>query len=307
MAHAPTPALSSGRKPLLAAWLLLAAAPAVSAADWLDRLHLTAMGSTSWVDNISRTSYAPTRHDAQTYEFSLSSSQPRQLAGNVLLVASAEVASLTVPEYDLTDSLKAGGRLSLQTKFGLGPQATVLQFSGGASYKSARLADDRGWSGELGVQLARRVLPNLRLAATASWFEHNARRDTFDLNQHSWSLDAQWDLGERWSLGGSTGRLHGDIVANAAWSAWGQALGGGFGPSVQSYYSARPWSVTNLYGPGWVSYNVEANVDLWSVSLACRLSDRTSMELRRAGAYVVNRLGITYPTASWGLGLSHRF
>jgi hypothetical protein len=85
------------------------------------------------------------------------------------------------------------------------------------------------------------------------------------------------------------------------------ALGGAFGPTIQQYYTARPWTTTHLYGEGWVSYNVEADVDLWSVSLGFSVSDRTSLELRRSAAFVVNRVGVTYPTDSWSVGLSHRF
>lgn len=310
MAHAPTPALKPLRIPLLLAGLAgcaLLARGDDGPPGWLENLHLTAGGSVTQVDNISRTSHAPSRRDATTYEFNLGSSQPRQLARNLLLVASVEAASLSVPDHELTDHLRFGGRLTLQRKFGLGPQATVLAFNAGAAYKSARLAADRGWTTEAGVQLAKRVLPNLRLAAGASVLEHAARSATFDLNQHAFSVEARWDIDQRWSLAGSAGRLSGDIVANAAWPVWAQAISGGFGQAVFDYYTARPWKTTHLYGPGWVSYNVEADVDLWSVSLAYAFSDRTSLELRRAGAYVVNQLGIAYPTGSWGLGLSHRF
>jgi hypothetical protein len=274
---------------------------------WLENLHLTANGSVTQVDNLSRTSHEPTRKDAATYEFSVGSDQPRQLRRNLLLVASAEASSLTVPDYDLTNNVRFGGRLALQTKFGLGPQATVLRFSAGAAYKSSRFAGDRGWTTEAGVQLAKRVLPNLRVAANASLLEHAASSAVFDLSQHSFSVEAQWDIGDRWTLGGSAGRLNGDVVANAAWPVWAKAISGGFGPTASNYYNARPWTVTHLYGPNWVSYNVETDVDLWSVSLAYAFTDHTSVELRKAGAYVVNRAGIAYPTDSWGLGLTHRF
>jgi hypothetical protein len=278
-----------------------------SAGGWVENLHLTASGTVSSVNNHSRTSFEPTRKDATTYEFSLSGSKPRQLAPNWLLVGSGELSSLTVSEYKLADNLKAGGRFSLQRKFGLGPLVPVLQFYAGATYKSARFSPDQGWTMEAGARLSQRVLPNLRLGVEAQWLEHNARSSVFDLNQRTFSFDAGWDINERWSLNGSVSRLEGDIVANAAWAVWAQAISGGFGPAVFNYYTSRPWSVTNIYGPGWVSYNVEADVDLWSVSLACAVSDHTALELRHGGAYVVNRIGIAYPTDSWSLSLNHRF
>ncbi len=298
------------RRLLLLTGLLAVAAPAQEgnpALRWMQNLHLSATGTASWVENYSRTSAIANRTDVALYELGLSGSIPRQLASSVLFVASGEIGSLLVPEYELANNFRTGGRLSLQQKFGLGPLAPVLQFSGGGTYKSARLAADRGWTTEAAVQLAKRVLPGLRLAASASWLEHNAHSATFDLNQHTYSFEASWDIDEHWTLAGSASRLQGDIVANAIWSVWGKALGGVFGQTVKAYYSARPWSVTNLYGYGWVSYNVEADADLWSVSLTYAVSNHASVELRKSAAYVVNRIGVAYPTDSWGLGLNYRF
>jgi hypothetical protein len=278
-----------------------------STASWIDSLHLTASGSAAWVNNISRTSYEPTRKDTTTYEFSLAGSKPRQLAPNLLFVASGDATALRVENYDLAGYIKAGGKLSLQRKFGLGPLAPVLQVNVGATYRSTKYDDDRGWTTEADVQFAQRVLPNLRLSAGAHWLEHDARNSVFDLNQRSYSLDANWDINDRWSLSGSVSRLQGDLVANAAWTVWAQAIGGSLGPTVQNYYTSRPWVVTNIYGPGWVSYNVEADVDLWSISLSYAMSDHTAIELRKSAAFVVNHIGVTYPTDSWGLSVTHRF
>ncbi|HEX2862792.1 MAG TPA: hypothetical protein VHN79_14185 [Lacunisphaera sp.] len=275
--------------------------------SWLEGLHLTASGNVSFVDNISRTSDPATRKDAATYDLSLTSSHPRQLSRNLLLVATAEAEALHVPKYDLTDHQRLSGRVSLQSKIGLGPQATVLQLRVGATYKAARFAADRGWTTDADLQIAKRVLPNLRLAARAGLLEHTARSATFDLNQRSFSVEAQWDINQHWTLSGSAGRVSGDIVANAAWPVWATLLAGGFGPTVFDYYTSRPWNVTHLYGPDWVSYNVEADVDQWSVAIACAIGDRTSLELRKGGAYVVNRAGVTYPIDSWNLAVAHRF
>jgi hypothetical protein len=65
--------------------------------------------------------------------------------------------------------------------------------------------------------------------------------------------------------------------------------------------------VTELYGPGWVSYNVEADVDLWSLAANYSATQRTTVELRYRSAFVVNRIGVRYPTDAWSLALSHRF
>lgn len=280
----------------------LAATPA-----WLEVLHLSALVSTTQTDNFSRTAHAPSRKNADTYELGLTSLHSRQLGRNVLLLGAIEAGTIAVPDYELTAYSRLGGRLTLQRKFGLGPQATVLQVGAGTNYKAARYADDRGWTTEASIQLAKRVLPNVKLAATVGWLEHTAQRDVFDLNQHSYSAEARWDLNNRWSLLGSAGRISGDIVANAPWSIWGLALGGTFGPAASRYYNSRPWKTTNLYGPGWASYNMEGDVDLWSVALECAVGDHTAVELRRSVADVVNVLGVAYPTDSWSLGLTHRF
>lgn len=276
-------------------------------AGWLGNLSYSATGNASWVENLSRTSAEANRKDAATYELSLGATHRRQLARAWLLHAGADASFFTAPEYDLTNHAKLSARLGLQRKFGLGPLAPVLQFDTALAYKAARLDADRGWTTEASLRLAKRFTETFKASAGGQWIEHNARSATFDLVQHSFSVDATWDLTERWSLSGSAGRLSGDIVANASWPVWAQAISGGFGPAVFNYYTSRPWEVTDLYGSGWVSYNVEADVDLWSLAASYAASDHTTIELRYSSAFVVNKIGIRYPTDSWGLGVSHRF
>src|SRR6478736_462983 len=308
MARASTAPLILPCRPFLLAGLLAGTAHAQSTgtASWVDYVHLTAGAEAAWVENISRTSYEPTRKDAATYTFDLAGSIPRQLASSVLLAGSGEVSALVVDHYSAAGNFTAAGRLAVQKKFGLGPQAWVLQASLGCGYKAAQLDDDRGWTTEAGLQLSKRVLTNLRLTAGLNWLEHDAASAVFDLDQYTWSFDAQWDINEHWTLAGNASRLHGDIVANAAPSVWSTMLAGGFGPVIHDYYTSRPWSVTNLYGPGWVSYNVEADVDLWSLTLTYAWTDRASADLRYSTAYVVNYVGVTYPSDSWGLRLNYR-
>jgi hypothetical protein len=299
----------SGQVTLLA---VLLAGPALAQncpppAAWLENLAYTVSATTTWVDNISRTSYAPTRQNAAIFELSLDANQHRQLAPSWLMSLGAEATYLAEPEYDLANNFKIGPRVALQYKFGLGPLAPVLQFDTALSYKSARLHADRGWTADAGLRLAKRLNSTLQVAASGQWLEHYASSATFDLQQRTLAVEANWDINERWRLSGTASRLSGRVVANAAWSVWGRAIGGGFGPTVSNYYSSIPWEVTELYGPGWVSYNVEAHADLWTLALACALSERTTLELRAGGAYVINKIDIRYPTESWGLSLTHRF
>jgi len=276
-------------------------------AGWPGNLTVTAAGTVNRVDNLSRTSNEPNRKDAATYELSLSATRHHQLASSWLLHAGAQATLFHVPDYDLTNHFKAGPQLGLQYKFGLGPLAPVLQFDTAFTYKSARLAADRGWTAEASLRLARRFTPAFKAGVSGLWLKHSARSTIFDLAQHSYSLDATWDISERWSLSGSAGRLSGYIAANAAPAVWSMALSGGSGPVVAAYYNSRPWVATHLYGPDWVSYNVEADVDLWSLALSCALTENTSVEFRHGRALVVNKIAVRYPTESWGLGLVHRF
>jgi hypothetical protein len=276
-------------------------------AGWLENLSVTAAGTVSQVENISRTSAEPNRKDAETYELSLGVGRHQQLAPNWLLQVGADAVLLTVPDYDLANQFKVGPRLGLQRKLGLGPLAPVLQLDTALTYKSARLAADRGWTAEASLRVGKRFTPGFKAGIAGQWVEHSARSAVFDLQQYSFSADATWDLSDRWSFSGSVSRLTGDIVANAAWPVWAQAITGGFGPEVFNYYTSRPWTVTHLYGAGWVSYNVEADVDLWSLAATYAISDHTTAELRYSSAFVVNKIGIRYPTDSWGLSLVHRF
>lgn len=290
---------------LLAA--LLTAEGRAGVAEWLDQLAVTATGAISHVDNASRTSAEPNRKDATTYELNLGATRRQQLTSSWLMGVGADATWLHAAEYDLAGHVKLGPRLSLQRKFGLGPLAPVLQIDAAFTHKFARLDYDRGWATEAGVRLGKRFIPALKAGVSARWMEHNARTAVFDLHQHSLVADATWDISERWSLTGSAGRLSGDIVANAAWPVWALAITGGLGPAVFNYYTSRPWQVTEMYGSNWVSYNVEAEVDLWSLTASCALTDHSSLEVHYSSAFVVNKIGIRYPTDSWGLGFVHRF
>lgn len=297
-------------KLVLLSLLLASQGPAQNrapAAGWLENLAVTAAGTVSHVDNASRTSAEPNRKDATTYELNLGATRRQQLAPSWLLSLGADASWFRVEGYDLAGNVKVGPRLGLQRKFGLGPLAPVLQFDAAFTHKLARLEFDRGWTTEAGVRLGKRFAPAFKAGVAARWVEHNARSAVFDIDQRSLTIDATWDLSDRWSLTGSAGRLSGDIVANAAGPIWAMAITGGFGPAVFDYYTSRPWQVTEMYGPAWVSYNVEADVDLWSLAASCAISDHTTTEFRYSSAFVVNQVGVRYPTDSWGLSLVHRF
>ena len=298
------------RKSLLLA-TLLAGGTIGSAEDsgpaWWDALHLTASATTQWTENISRTSFEPTRKDAANYDLSLNASQPRQLAPDWLLTYGAGADFIGVPKFHLADNFNIGPQIGLQRKFGLGPLAPVLQFDTAYTYKAARLAWDRGGTLEANLRFAQRFGSDFKVAVSGQWLKHYADNAIFDIQQRTVSVDATWDISEHWRLSGSVGRLQGSIVANAAPSVYFNALAGALGPVVANYYDAIPWDETDIYGAGWISYRVEAHADLWSVSLAYAVSDRTTLALSDNSVFVVNHVGIRYPTDSVGLSLIHRF
>ncbi len=295
---------------LLASFSLMAGA-AVALGDttpaWVESLHLTAAASTQWTENISRTSFEPTRQNAASYDLSLSAVVPRQLAPDWLLTVGATADYVGVPKFSLTDNFNIGPQAGLQRKFGLGPLAPVLQFSTAYTYKAARYAPDRGGTLEANLRLSKRLSSAVKVGISGQWMKHSAESHLFDIQQRTISADISWDIDEHWRLSGSAGRLQGTLVANAAdWVYYG-VLGGSLGPVVAKYYDEIPWETTGLYGPDWISYTVGAHADLWSVALAYAATDRTTLELRDSSVFVVNDVGIRYPTNTVGLCLIHRF
>lgn len=288
-------------------WTSGLAAPSPEPAGWASNIHLSATATANWVENASQTSHEPSRKDAALYELSLSLSQPRQLAPAWLLQTGFDASYAVEPEFQRNDHFRAGPRVNLQYKHGIGPFAPVLQGETAFVYQDARFSGNSGWTASASLRLAQRLTPAVRVAAFTDWREHYARSAVFDLQQRSYGVEASWDINDRWRLSGSASRLTGEIVVNAAPAIWAQAISGGLGATVFDYYTSVPWSVTELYGTDWVSYNVFAHLDLWSVSLGYQLAENTGLEFSLHSAYVVNRIEVRYPSKIWGLNLSHRF
>lgn len=297
------------RKVLLIAGLLAggSAALADTTPSWLDSLHLTASGSALWTKNISRTSFEPTRVDAGSYDLSLGATAPRQLAPDWLLTYGGSAEYVGVPKFDLNSNFTLGPQLGLQRKFGLGPMAPVLQFNTSYVYKFARYSADSGGTLAADLRFVQRLGPAVKVSLSGEWQKHYARDTLFQTEQHTISAEATWDITEDWRLSASAGRLQGTLVANAKSWVYYNALAGANGPAVAQYYAEIPWTETDLYGDDWISYRVEAHADLWSVSLAHSVSDRTTLELSYNSVFVVNEVKIRYPTSSVGLSLIHRF
>lgn len=277
------------------------------AASFLSNVSLSASGSAAWVENLSRSSNPLDMREAMVYDVNVAAAKTHQISRNWLLTAGADASIYSVPDFDRNTRYGVGVRGGLQRKFGLGPLAPVLSFNTSYAYQDARIDADDGATLTGSINLSKRIIPSLRVGATAEWLDHYARSATYDIQQRTLSIDATWDITERWRLSGSAGRLSGRLVATAGAFVWNRAITGLLGATIANYYNSVPWEVTDGYAPGWVSYNVESDVDLWSVGLARRFFENTSVELRLSSAYATNIVNVRYLTRNWAIGVAHRF
>lgn len=287
---------------VIAAGLLL-----LAPAAWPATPNLRAGATLSWADNISRTSDPAAERDATTLDMMAAATINRQITRDWFAWAAAEAASFSDFDFELTDRAQLGLRGGLRWKFGLGPQAPMLDFSAGLARRLARYGGSSGWVADAGMRLSKRFGETVRLGLTGEWQQVYARHSTFDTRHTQAGFDAAWDIADGWQLAAGLGRLWGDVVANAAGPTYAQALAGGFGPSVQAYYSAISFETNQLYGPNWVSYRVHARGDSAWFSLSYALNDSTSLTARLWSIEVVNQVGIRYDTEIWSLTLAHRF
>jgi hypothetical protein len=261
----------------------------------------------TWAGNLSRTSHAPSQKSAALYTAQVSARQSHQLNRDWLLALTGEAGAELVPRFDALDHFHGGLHVQLRRKFGVGPFAPVLDFTGGLTGYSFREGGRSGWKAESGLSLGRRLTDTWRLAATGAWEEYLASHKSFNVGQHSLALESTWDLTERWQIGAGARRLWGRLTANARYDIYDLALDGGFGPAIRDYYNAIPYEVSGTFGPGWVAYRVDCRADLWWLQLAATLGSHTSLPLRYESALVVNRVGVHYRSDFWSLGLVHRF
>ncbi|WP_415908334.1 hypothetical protein [Oleiharenicola sp. Vm1] len=285
--------------------LLTLAAAALAAAASAHELRLGA--SLTYAENFSRTSYAPTAQDATLADLDAAFLHAQQLAANWTLLAALEASAENVGRFSALNRLGLGARTTLRHKFGLGPRVPVLEAGAALTAVHFRERGRRGWREEGFASLSQRLTDSWRVAATASWESFTAAHAPFDTHARRIGLETFYDATETWQFGAGASRLHGQLVANAAWSVYGQALGGGFGPAIQDYYSRIPWEVSDTFGSGWVAYRVDCRADFWWAQVAARLSDSTSLPLRYESVRVVNRVGVRYDSAFWSLGVLHRF
>lgn len=289
----------------LAALLALASAPlAAFAAPALD---YTAKATYLWTENIGRASGRTDFRDTSSIRADLSASTGRQLASGLTGSLQLEGSALTVPDYDRNDELTFGPRAGLRKKFGLGPDAPVLAFETAALGKLARISENDGVTLQGSVTLSKRFGPLLSAQIRGDWQEHVADARTYDVHHRGVEGRVSFDPTERlrFSVGG--GRLEGNFTAGASAARFAGALGGALGPAVASYYNAVPQTVTDAYGPGWVAYRVEGEVDYFYLEFSPALTDSLALSVRYERNHAVNVVDVGYRQDIFSLSAIYSF
>lgn len=270
-------------------------------------LRWAASGRAGWAENVSRSSSPLNWRDSAILESALEATYPRAFARNWLLLASAHADTFTVRDFALNNTFSLGPLLDLQRKFGLGPYAPTLRSHLGLTYRDARLGGATGWTTDAGLQFSQRFSSTFRASASYDWSQHAAGTPTFDVRHRIATARLTWDFADRWQLSASFARLNGQLVAEASFAVFNRALAGDFGPLVAQSYNARPFSITDSYGPRWYSYRIDGRADTSTLALAYALSDHTRLDLRLASSRVLNNAQIRYKSDTSSLGITHRF
>lgn len=285
----------------LLGWLGLGLVPA-TAADF------SVNAATAWVDNLSRTSHAPTQKSARVDELGAQLATARQLSRDWLLFADAGASLQHVGRFDALDRVGATGTLTLRRKFGLGPYAPAVEASGTLTGHAFRESGRSGWQPDVTLRYSQRLAEGWRAAAGAGWTHFVAQDEPYDVTARRLFLETHYDVADGWQVAVGAARHWGEFTANAAGAVWAQAIGGELGSVIFDHYNTLAWAVTASFGPGWVAYRIrDSRADSWWAELAPALTDRTTLNLRYAAARVTNAIGIEYDTTSWTLSLVHRF
>jgi hypothetical protein len=273
------------------------------------RLPVTARmeASTTWAENISRSSAPANWRDSTRADTSVTVSLLTPLITGVSLITEADARTEFIPRYARNNAFSGGAHLELRWKFGLGAFAPVLSTQVGLSHREAHMAGDTGTLASGALRLAKRFTNAWRASLTGDWSQHYAAHSPFDVRAHRVLGSLTYDLNDTWQLTYGRGSLFGDFTAHASAAIWARALTGQLGPEVAKYYNTVSYETTDSYGPGWVTYRVTGRSDFWWLELSPALGRNTSLPLRYESTYTVNRAGLTYRQDLWTLGLLHRF
>ena len=286
--------------------VLAALPPAATRAEPLP-ISLRMAASTTWAENISRTSNTPEARDSLRHDAQLTASLLQLFATGFSLIAELEAGEQSVPRYVRNTTFTAGARVTLRKKFGLGAFVPVLAAEGALTRRDARIPGETAWLATGALTLSQRFTEAWRAAVTGDSEQAWAVHAPFDTRHQRLHASVTWDATDTWQLTAGGGRLWGDFTAQASGRTWARALSGQLTPAIASYYNTVPYETTDSYGPGWVSYRVHGHSDFWWLGLAPALGPNTSLPLRYESSRTVNRAGVVYRQELWTLGLLHRF
>ncbi len=270
-------------------------------------MNLRLEASTTWAENLNRSTAVSDWRDALKYEANTSLSLLREWHTGFITTGELDAGFTRVPRFSMLDTFTAGASGQARQKFGFGAYAPVLAVNAGLHALRARLDGDDGWTATAGLQLSKRLTPSWRVTAAGDWQQHYARSPIFDTKHHRAFGTVTWYFNDRWSLTHGNGRLWGSFTANASPGVWSRALAGAFGSRVSNYYHDIYSGVTDTVGPGWVTYLVDGRVNFWWLELSRALGRNTSLPLRYESVFSENKIGTHYRQDLWSLQVLHRF
>ena len=260
---------------------------------------LTARASASWVDNITRSPYIDAAHDAALYDVTGVAEWRTQVTRDVSLQFAANAGFESCPKYDGLDRVLAGVRFTLRRKLGLGPFAPAfraeLSYAGNWYRDSLR----NGTRLVAGFSWTQRWNDSWQTLLSADILHNDGHAAAYDYHNRGLSLEARYDINERWELAAGAERRWGEQLTYA-WL-------GGSGATFP--YVFEIWKNTidiPTFGPNWNAYSLDARADTVWFSISPALGGNRSLPLRFAQTSVVGR-GESYKTRLISLSFVQRF
>ncbi|HVU16393.1 MAG TPA: hypothetical protein VHD32_05690 [Candidatus Didemnitutus sp.] len=287
-----------GATAILGTLMLTAVAPAQ---EW--RMDATY----TWATNLSRTSYAPDRENGALYDLTVAGAWHRQINADWLATTEIDATAEQVHPFPLLDNNSITGEVDLRRKFGLGPFAPTLTFSGKVGYVDYHDPDRSHDNFQLATTLGKRLTESWRVSATGTWNDERASAATYSIRNQRLAVETAWDIFEGCELSAGASRWWGQLTANANEDIFAQAEAGSLGPVVADYYRSVAHEHSNAYDTDWLAYRIDCRADFWWVGASYALNDNTSIPLRYESAYVVNRAQVSYRSEFWSLSVVHRF
>ena len=142
---------------------------------------LRLQASSTWADNLNRSSHIPSVKSGQFYTASGTLDYSRQLNRNWIIIAEGEVVTNIVKKYSGLNSLSGTGKAKIRRKFGLGAYAPIFEASVGATVSSFKETARNGTQLEAGLRVSKRLTHALQFSGGINWEDFNARHRTYDV------------------------------------------------------------------------------------------------------------------------------